>query len=120
MKNRKILEQAFKEVFNDDWGNELRDFEHAFSDFFDATMKAIEIAKSERQTSTEVSEQHDSKALHIADVMHRFSPNDVDGAYLLGVFNVSGIDGLQKEIARLKELNVNPHNIMDSIKSNGA
>ena len=50
MKNREILEKAFQEVFDEDWGNELRDFEHAFSDFYEATMKAIEIAKNERQT----------------------------------------------------------------------
>ena len=31
----------------------------------------------------------------------RFSERDVDFAYLCGVFNVSGIDGLHKEIQRL-------------------
>ena len=36
-------------------------------------LRAIEILnKSERQSSTEVSEQTDSKALHIADVSKRF------------------------------------------------
>ena len=33
--------------------------------------------ESERQTSTEVSEQHDSKALHIADVVRSFSKQDM-------------------------------------------
>ena len=43
----------------------------------------------------------------------RFSERDVDFAYLCGVFNVSGIDGLNKEIQRLKEIGKAPHNIID-------
>ena len=35
----------------------------------------------------------------------------IDFAYLTGVFNVSGIDGLQKELTRLKEIGKNPHDI---------
>jgi len=74
-----------------------------------------------RKLSEQVEKSETSKEnLTISDVKHRFYPNDVDGAYLLGVFNVSGIDGLQKEIKRLKELKVHPNQIIDSIKSNGA
>ena len=40
-----------------------------------------------------------------------YSEHEIDFAYLAGVFNVSGIDGLQKEIHRLKELGKNPHDI---------
>ncbi len=51
----------------------------------------------------------------LADVKHRFSANDVDRAYLLGVFNVSGIDGLQNELNRLKQLEINPNQIINNI-----
>ena len=46
----------------------------------------------------------------------RFSERDVDFAYLCGVFNVSGIDGLHKEIQRLKEIGKEPHNIIDACR----
>lgn len=36
-----------------------------------------------------------------------FSANDIDGAYLLGIFNTSGLDGLSKELDRLKKLKIN-------------
>ena len=38
--------------------------------------------------------------------------HQVDFAYLTGVFNVSGIDGLHKEIQRLRKLGVAPHDII--------
>jgi antirestriction protein ArdC len=41
-----------------------------------------------------------------------YSEREIDFAYLAGVFNVSGIDGLQKEIERLKGLGKNPHDII--------
>jgi hypothetical protein len=44
----------------------------------------------------------------------RFSERDVDFAYLCGVFNVSGIDGLHKEIQRLKAIGKDPHDIIDA------
>jgi len=47
----------------------------------------------------------------------KFTANDVDGAYLLGVFNVSGLDGLGKEIERLKKLKVMPHMIIEILKT---
>jgi hypothetical protein len=46
----------------------------------------------------------------------RFSERDVDFAYLCGVFNVSGIDGLHKEIQRLKEIGKEPHDIIDACR----
>ena len=42
----------------------------------------------------------------------RYSEREIDLAYLVGVFNVSGFDGLQKEIERLKGLGKNPHDII--------
>ena len=39
---------------------------------------------------------------------HRFTANDVDGAYLLGVFNSGGLDRLSEEIKRLKRINLMP------------
>lgn len=55
---------------------------------------------------------HDIKALSIADVSGMLpdqTKRHIDLAYLTGVFNVSGIDGLQKELTRLKEIGKNPH-----------
>jgi len=46
----------------------------------------------------------------------RFSERDVDFAYLCGVFNVSGIDGLQKEIQRLKAIGKDPHDIIEACR----
>lgn len=46
-----------------------------------------------------------------------FTANDIDLAYLVGVFNVSGIDGLHKEIERLRELNMTPSQMISKLKS---
>lgn len=46
----------------------------------------------------------------------RFSEREVDFAYLCGVFNTSGIDGLHNEIQRLKELGKNPHDIIEACR----
>jgi len=45
-----------------------------------------------------------------------FSANDVDGAYLLGVFNSVGIDGLSEEIKRIKKLGILPHQLIQILK----
>lgn len=45
-----------------------------------------------------------------------FSEHEIDFAYLCGVFNTSGIDGLHNEIQRLKELGKEPHNIIEACK----
>ena len=42
----------------------------------------------------------------------KYSEREVDFAYLAGVFNVSGIDGLHEEIQRLKRLGIEPHDIL--------
>jgi len=55
---------------------------------------------------------HDIKALSIADIKGMLPDQmkrHIDLAYLTGVFNVSGIDGLQKELTRLKEIGKDPH-----------
>ena len=56
--------------------------------------------------------------LHIHDVSGslRFSEREVDFAYLCGVFNTSGIDGLHTEIQRLKELGKEPHDIIEACR----
>jgi len=41
-----------------------------------------------------------------------YTEKEVDFAYLAGVFNVSGIDGLLKEIQRLKSLSLEPHDLI--------
>jgi len=55
--------------------------------------------------------------LSIKRVRLSFSANDVDGAYLLGVFNTSGLDGLGDEIKRLKELGMNPSQLITILKN---
>lgn len=58
------------------------------------------------------------QALYIHDVSGslRFSEREVDFAYLCGVFNTSGIDGLHTEIQRLKELGKEPHDIVEACR----
>ena len=58
------------------------------------------------------------KLLGITDVSGslRFSEREVDFAYLCGVFNTSGIDGLHTEIQRLKELGKEPHDIIEACR----
>ena len=46
----------------------------------------------------------------------RFSEREVDFAYLCGVFNTSGIDGLHNEIQRLKEIDKEPHDIIEACR----
>ena len=41
MTARNLLVEEFKKEFGDDWKEELRDFEHGFSSFYDATISAI-------------------------------------------------------------------------------
>jgi antirestriction protein ArdC len=48
--------------------------------------------------------------------LNTFSERDVDFAYLCGVFNVSGIDGLHKEIQRLKAIGKDPHDIIEACR----
>jgi len=45
-----------------------------------------------------------------------FSEREVDFAYLCGVFNTSGIDGLHNEIQRLKEIGKEPHDIIEACR----
>lgn len=54
----------------------------------------------------------------IEQLEQKYTKNDVDFAYLTGVFNASGMDGLHSEIQRLKGLGKNPHEIIDSVKNN--
>lgn len=42
----------------------------------------------------------------------RYTKREVDFSYLVGVFNVSGIDGLHKETQRLKELGKDPSDLI--------
>ena len=46
-----------------------------------------------------------------------WSDNDIDAAYLMGCINVGGIDGLSKELERLKEMGTNPHDAVRSIRT---
>lgn len=108
MKVEKLLLKAFnwyyeERIWNTNISNEeaLEFFKETdtYQDFY---YKASDDATSQDQ------------ALNIAGVSSslRYSEREIDLAYLTGVFNVSGIDGLQKEIERLKGLGKNPHDII--------
>lgn len=47
----------------------------------------------------------------VSSMLPKYTDRHIDLAYLTGVFNVVGIDGLHKEIERLKEIGKNPHDI---------
>lgn len=51
--------------------------------------------------------EHDKEDTRLTEQTKRY----IDLAYLTGVFNVSGIDGLSDELARLKAIDMKPHNI---------
>ena len=75
MKPHEIIEKVFKDEFGEDWGNELRDFEHGFSDFYNCSIKAVE------------------EALHIADVSGCFSEKDMEQAFHDGMkFEANGLE----------------------------
>lgn len=80
-------------------------------------LAAIQIAlvgECENADRTEAKLLHYIKALSIADVsgmLPEQTKQDIDLAYLTGVFNVAGFDGLHKELTRLKEIGKKPHDI---------
>jgi hypothetical protein len=84
--------------------------------------KAIFSGKNLKVTDTAIIKlaeiESELKKLRVADVSGslRFSEREVDFAYLCGVFNTSGIDGLHNEIQRLKELGKEPHDIIEACR----
>jgi len=52
----------------------------------------------------------------MSDKEQKYTANQVDLAYLTGVFNVSGMDGLYNELKRLKEIEVKPHQLFNRAK----
>ena len=47
----------------------------------------------------------------ISGILSKQTKQYIDLAYIIGVFNVSGFDGLNKELTRLKEIGKKPHDI---------
>lgn len=47
-----------------------------------------------------------------------YTKNEIDFTYFIGVLNAGGMDALHKEIQRLKSLNSQPHQIIDSARLN--
>jgi hypothetical protein len=56
--------------------------------------------------------EHSASNIQAVSGSLHFTEREIDLAYLAGVLNVSGIDGLQKEIERLKGLGKKPHDII--------
>jgi hypothetical protein len=46
----------------------------------------------------------------------RWTNNDVDSAYLMGCMNVGGIDEISKELKRLEELGLKPHEAVGKVR----
>lgn len=72
-------------------------------------------AYAQQANGTNASDKQESPIPHVSDSLS-FTANDIDGVYLLGVFNTTGLDGLAKEIARLKKLKMNPSTMMEILK----
>lgn len=70
--------------------------------------KAIEIVTTNSNNRKDIG--------HSDTKQESFTSNEIDFAYLIGVFNSTGIDGLHKELNRLKGLDKKPHNIIDFLK----
>jgi len=51
------------------------------------------------------------KESEVKTAEEQYTKNDIDLAYLTGVFNTSGIDATGKEIERLKKIGKKPHDI---------
>jgi antirestriction protein ArdC len=47
---------------------------------------------------------------------YKYTEREMDFIYCIAVFNTSGVDGLKKELDRLKELGVQPHDIIKSLR----
>ena len=45
-----------------------------------------------------------------------WTDNDVDASYLMGCMNVGGIDSIAKELERLKELGLTPHEAVRKVR----
>ena len=74
----------------------------------DQTGSAYEVALSK--------DAYEQLRQHFVSGSLQFSECEVDFAYLCGVFNTSGIDGLHTEIQRLKELGKEPHDIIEACR----
>ena len=63
-----------------------------------------------KETKTE-NAQGNGDLADVSGMLPDQTKRHIDLAYLTGVFNVVGIDGLQKELTRLKEIGKKPHDI---------
>lgn len=54
----------------------------------------------------------DNNYNEVIDLIFNVMENRIDSAYIIGVFNVSGINGTIKELNRLKELKMKPHDFI--------
>ena len=77
--------------------------------------KLKELIDYSEYAETKIKSNSDEIAKKIDE--HDFTGNDVDGAYFLGVFNASGIDGLSNELERIKKLGFKPHQFLNRIKT---
>ena len=76
MKRSKIIEQFNEKIRS--INNDTSIFNTRKYILLDDAIKIVNDVFSERQTSTEANEQHDSKALHIADVIGHLTINDLE------------------------------------------
>jgi len=87
-----------KKSFNEIWDELTTEQKEYLREFIDKQRKdAVKYYKAEQ------SEQL------LCKHSHKYTERHIDLAYLTGVFNVVGIDGLHKEIERLKNIDKNPY-----------
>lgn len=52
----------------------------------------------------------------VSSPLPQWTNNDVDAAYLIGCMNAGGLDSIPKEIERLKQLGLKPHEAVKKIR----
>ena len=103
--------ESFIKIFNHQYGGK----NWSVDQFLKGLNNWIKPKKSCAGNPVEQSTEQQCNIAVVSGSLH-FTANDVDGAYLLGVFNTTGLDGLAKELARLKELKMNPSTMLEILK----
>lgn len=66
-------------------------------------------------TSNELLDLHDFT--NSENKSDHWTNQDIDVAYAVGCINIGGIEGLHEELKRLKELGLEPHQVISTVRS---
>lgn len=62
-------------------------------------------------------EREEESHAHISSVSGiSWTDNDIDAAYMMGVMNAGSFDDLKREIDRLQEMNLKPHEAVARVR----